>query len=303
MAQDEERIKKTKRKLETQAEIIVISARIKKESKKVINSHQEICVKVSKLIDTYEKNIRMTELHIPFVNDLNEDQWDNYKKKIEDDNRLLDHLYKIKDDIKIQVVVAEEISTVTDITDISATYASGATMTIFGDVVDSKTKGEIEKLDIIPTLSDDIEYIESKIYELFDSTIFDAFIKITKNWSSSGDEDKHNILLNLRSLIFDRLIQPNNEYRKTEWYKTLGDMDYKNRFAKVKFFIIGHKKESEFMLSTLKFIDEDSWRLTKCYEKMSAFGKTGGDTDKIIETYNDTINSFRLVLMLKKRFA
>jgi hypothetical protein len=302
MVNDEDRKKKIKDHVKTQKKIIDTAKEIKNNCKDGIDHYKNISVNADSFIDNYEKNIQMVELQRPFVYDYSTSQWSSYLTMMNRDNWILEYLTTLNSDVQTTTSNIGQVAKSSGTVQIDVTYISGATMEIFLDIADGKTKQKIEEIGITTTLFDDSDYIEKTLDTVLNTGLSKDFESIKKDWSSSKDDDKFKILLNLRSLIWDQIIQPNNHYRKTEWYKKLGNTDFKNRFAKVKYYIIGLKNETDFLESTIKLIDADAWNLANCYDNLTIYGKKNGDISKIKETYNDTINSFRLVLMLRERF-
>lgn len=302
LSKDEERKKKVEDHIDTQKKIIDTAKEIKKSCKQGVDHYKDISINADALIDNYEKNTKMMELQKPFTSQYSPSQWSNYLTMIGRDDWMLGYLTNLNTDVQESVNTVEQIAKSSGTVKIDAAYISGATMEILLDVIDARTKEKIEEIGISPTLTDDSDFIKNTLENMFTLKIAEDFESIVRNWSVCNDNDKYTLLLNLRSLIWDQIIQPNNQYRKTEWYGKLGKTDFKNRFAKVKYFIIGLKNESEFLKSTIKLIDADAWNLAVCYDNLTTYGKKGGDIYKVKETYKDTINGFRLVLMLRDRF-
>jgi len=290
MSRNEYRKKKVEDHLKIQKKIIDVAKDIKENCKEGIDYFKDISTNADVFVDNYEKNIQMVELQKPFVYDFSTSQWSSYLTMMNRDKWFLGYLNILNNDVRSSVNSIEQAAKSSGSAKIDAMYISGATMKIFIDVVDKETREKIEEIGVTPTIIDDTTYIINTLGQMFSIKISCNFESISRDWSSSRDEDKYKLLINLRSLIWDQIIQPNNEFRKTEWYKKLGDANFKNRFAKVKFFIIGHKKESEFLDSTLKLIDTDAWNSANCYDNLTTYGKKGGEINKIVETYNDTIN-------------
>ncbi|MCX6667556.1 MAG: hypothetical protein NTV74_04875 [Euryarchaeota archaeon] len=159
----------------------------------------------------------------------------------------------------------------------------------------------MEKIGGEPTLSDDIKDIGERLAKMFNSGITERFNQLTKDWSISNNNEKTGFLLSLRSIIFDQVIQPKNEYKTTLWYKKIGDTDFKRRFAMVKFFIID-KKENNFAETTIATIDHESWEMAGYYDKMTTYGKNNGDITEIMKTYEDTIACFSRILTQRQQF-
>ena len=114
MTENNDRIKKTKENIQTQKEIVNEANDLKNNAKKVSESYKMIGCNIDVVTDEYGKHIEITELCCPYVDNLNNGQWKTFEEKMEHDSWLLNHLKNINDDVKAQVVTADEVSTVTD---------------------------------------------------------------------------------------------------------------------------------------------------------------------------------------------
>lgn len=268
------------------------------------DEYKQLARNAAELEDNYRAKTKVTKLQEPYVDRLNTTDWEDYERIINEDEQRLSWMGDIYDAVVDQQQYNSEILTsMATSGNVTAGMIDGQ-IRVFEGSIPADDLSIIEKISLKPTLSDNIYEIEDLILDLFGYETKTFFSEITDEWNITDNENKHSVLLSLRSLIFDKLIDPNNQYSSARWYKaycaTLGERDPKRVFGRIKYFIIDKKTHSDFLSTTIQEVDLNAHTLEEMYKNLTELGKYGGDISEIKRTYEMSIRSFRNILKLRQ---
>jgi hypothetical protein len=155
----------------------------------------------------------------------------------------------------------------------SGSGLSGAFIT-FSSIPDPALQTEIKKI-WTDTIDHELESIRTDLQSEYPQLLND-FNKVVRDWRSMQDSDKYKVLIEIRSIIVDRLLDnicpkegPSSKLCKTSWCF----QGIRLRIFQAKFFMIGYRDESKLLQSTLEIINKIAIDFQNHFDDLSEKGK------------------------------
>ena len=272
--------------------------------KEDIENKKEICTDIENIKQSQEVRLKNFGIYTKYVDNLTEDQWGSFSGSFEYDvslNSDFDYLNKeLKNQLKFD---SEAIGSTGSAATISG-QSSPTDYIIFEPLLKEEEKQEIEKIDLKDIQRQNITEIYHLLSIFNDSYAVD-FISIVNDWDGSPDDSKFNILLNLRSFIFDKFLKyldPDDDYKKMPWFGNYKGIPDKKTFTKVRYFIMGRTDEYALTPFSTTDIDLVSEALGKAFHDLSKYGKKGGDISLIKSTFQYILTFFKAALELRESY-
>jgi len=162
-------------------------------------------------------------------------------------------------------------------------------------------------IDIDDTLHQNGQVIENFL-EKTNSQIASIFHDLILEWiSKSNPKQKIPLLLNLRTIVFDKIIGQScqkDEYKTTPWFNDKRFKGLNKIENRVAFFILGYNKLENIADSSIMNILHNSKKLSDIHEKISRTGKLRDLTPSeiIIDTImRETLSSMVSILKLRNQ--
>jgi len=269
-----------------------------------IEKKKEMCTKIENIRGSQQNKIQHLGVYEHHADDLSSEQWNIYKDWSRKDETLNNTLDYFNDEITKQKQITDDMESSSTSAEMISSQSTPTIHYIFEPHLKPEEKIEIETIGFQNKEEDNIGEIYNFLSTFSDSFVGD-FKYIINAWNGAADKKKFDVLLQLRSFIFDQLIKtldPDNEYTKMPWFGQYRDVQDKRHITRVSFFILGHTDEMALDPMSLTDIDMASRGLAKCFHDMSKYGKEGGELSLIKSTFNSTLTYFRLALYLRGSF-
>lgn len=269
-----------------------------------IYKHKISCANLGKTRESVQKaKIALDEFPTINLQQIKEEDWQEYKKVVDRDEEQLNLYFNIHKDF---VTYIRPTSHLIESTDSSANASASGTSNVAIFLSDISTDPNYtEKLLILgldDTLDSNIAFIKSELKNI-KPDIVSAFDSIIQDWYSKSSQ-KYEVLLNLRSIIFHQFLDEvaqQSYYSKAPWFKKSSNT--KLRFCQVKFLILGYNDEPRIPDSSLNDINFKASYLSSLFSDLSEYGKKGNASDAVIEkTFRETITYFKAALELRRSF-
>jgi hypothetical protein len=292
---------------------------MKKEATKVkeiaqgeIEIEKGICVDMDKLQDTLSKEEIVAEtLTKEVVINMPEELWKDMRSffvQSANNYRGVSSLRRDIEDAKSQVQYFR--TTASTLVGSNSTSALSAVhiMTPYANRYPLVGKA-LATVKLSPTWIADIAFIKEELKKITPD-VSKSFEGVVAEMSGAGDPKlKHRVLLSLRSVIFDQLldiISPEAQYSKTSWFNRTptapaGASFRKMRFCQPKFFIFGNRDETAFPQSTIDAVDKAASEMALHFNEMSDYGKNGATASVVDSCYMQTITSFANAIRLRNQ--
>jgi len=286
------------------------ASQVKEIAQYKIESNKEICFDMEKLQDTLSKEKMVAEsLTEEVVEKMPQELWKNMKSFFDqaaNNNRGVSSLRRDMEATKIQIQYLR--TTATTLVSSNSTSAMSAIhiMRPYADEYPPVRK-VLSTVKFVPTWIDDIVFIKAELKKITPD-VSREFETVAAELSGTGDPNlKHRVLLSLRSVIFDQLldiIAPEKQYSQTSWFKlTPPKTPFKKlRFCQSKFFIFGNRDEAGFPQSTIDAVNKASAEMTLHFNEMSDYGKNGAPAPVVDNCYVQTMTSFANAIRLRNQF-
>ena len=266
-----------------------------------IENKKKVCTNVENIKQSQEVRLKNFGIYNEYVDNLTEEQWRSFSGSFQYDASLNKDFEYLNKESKIQLKFdTEAISSTGSAATISG-QSSPTDYIIFEPLLKEEEKQEIEKIDLESIQRQNIAEIYN-LLSIFDDSFAEDFISIVNDWDGTPDDSKFNILLNLRSFIFDKFLKsldPDDDYIKTSWFGNYKGMPDKKTFTKVRYFIMGCTDEHALTPFSTADIDSVSEALGKAFHELSKYGKKGGDILLIKSTFQYTLTFFKAALELR----
>lgn len=234
---------------------------------------------------------------------INGESWSGYTQ-FADKNRTLFSIVRVfQSDVQShQSRTIALASTAATFNAASGSGLSGA-FTSFSTIPNQTVQTELKKI-FIDTIDSELESIRADLISKFPHLLSD-FNKVVRDWRSMPDTEKYKVLIEIRSIIVDRLMDvlcpikgSGSFYCKVSWCQP----GIKGRIFQAKFFMIGFSDVRVLPTSTLGIIDKIATDFQFCFDELSNKGKTkafGYETDKL---FRNVISWFHQALIHHKAF-
>ena len=155
------------------------------------------------------------------------------------------------------------------------------------------------------TLHEDIASIKTNL-ESVDKGIAEKFDLVTKKWSAAPQTEKSDVILELRSVIFDQLFETfasESTFGNTNWHRSAElsmTPSRKKRIAEPKYFMIGVSEEKDIDATALTAIERTATEFQTSYDNLSKFGKKGTSPGNAEIEFRKAISLLNQSLLLRK---
>jgi len=269
-----------------------------KESAKGIDKNaKNICVSVDNALDTLQKEKIFLKAVSEFESCVKNELWKTHERNKISGIASCNTASELADELMSQNKELANLSSTVDILNIAVGSGAATTFNTFSNIQEPDFQRNIKEIEIEDNTFDNIETIKINLAKINPSTV-QKFECVVRDWSGSEDNQKHKILLNLRSVIYHQLldiIAPEKNYCKAPWYKN----GFKKRYCQMKFFILGMQDESKLLKSMLMQVEQVANDSQRYFDLLSKLGKYGGSRIDIETVFKATISTFALALRIR----
>ncbi len=286
------------------------ASQVKGIAQQKIESNKEICVDMDKLQDTLSKEKVVAEsLTEEVVANVPKELWGNMQSLFghaANNYRGVSSLRRDLEAAKAQVHYFRTTATILVGSNSTNALSAAHIMTPYADQYPPVGK-VLATLKFSQTWIDDIAFIKAQL-KTITPDLSKAFEGVVAEMSGAGDPDlKHRVLLSLRSVIFDQLldkIAPEALYSQTPRFKITppGIPSRKMRFCQPKFFIFENRDEASFPQSMIDAVNKASTEMALHFDEMSEYGKNGAPSPVVDNCYRQTMTSFANAIKLRNEF-
>jgi len=252
--------------------------------------------------DYVRRGIALDELLLSYPNAIDEGKLQEYTRIEAENQKLFESFCNLPDDIEQFKTITPLAITTATLSSASGSAASSA-IHVFSDVQDSQFQEELRHI-WLDTIEVEIESIKKDLVKIDPQLVLD-FEKLIRDWHSTHDMDKYKVLIELRSILFHRLLDrlcpiqgQGSLYCKTSWCRN----GIKGREFQIKFFMIGYYDENHLSKTTLITINNIAKDFQTLFNEMSEKGKQGTNGKEADRIIRDVITSLNKVLINRKGF-
>jgi regulator of replication initiation timing len=285
---------------------------VKEIAQAKIEINKGICVEMDTLNDTLSKEKVVAEsLTKEVVASMPRDVWENMQTLFGHTANNYKGVISLRRDMASAKTQGESFATTaTTLVGSNSTTALSATHIMAPYARHHPQAGKVLAIvKFTPTWIDDIAFIKAELKKLTPD-LSGEFEAVAAEMSGIGHPNlKHRVLLSLRSVFFDRLLNivaPEAQYSQTSWFKrtptTQGAAPFRRmRFCQPKFFIFDNRDETAFPQSMIDAVNKASAEMALHFDEMSEYGKNGADSHIVDNCYRQTMTSFANAIKLRNQ--